>query len=335
MSGASMAAGRRPDLVGIGEILMDMTPAEGPRGPCFQANPGGAPCNFLAMAARMGSSVAFIGKVGDDAFGRRLRAALEEAGVDATGLLVDPEAATTLAFVHLAPSGDRSFSFYRRGCADTMLRPGELDPGVLDGCRALYCGSLAFSDEPLRSAADLLLSRARERGLIVFHDSNYRPALWSSPRTALETMRALVARADVLKVSDDEALMLTGEAEPGQAARALAAMGPSLVCVTRGAAESILAFKGRCIEVPTPGVPVVDTTGAGDAFFGTLAHLLLSALDPALQARSADALACLSPDEVLDMVRVAHAAAGLCVQGYGAIPSLPTREAVLAAAGRG
>lgn len=319
----------RWDILGVGELLVDMTPMAGPGGPCFMANPGGAPCNALAMAAKMGSRAAFIGKVGADAFGRALRAAISEAGVDTAGLVMDPEAPTTLAFVHLDPAGDRSFSFYRRGCADVMLRPDEVDPSMVSSARSLYFGSLSLTDEPIRSTVLGLASSARRAGLLVAYDPNYRPALWPSTQVAVEAMRQGLSLCDLLKVSEEEALLISGEGSVDDAAAFLSGAGPALVCVTRGERGSLTRFGGMVVEMASPRVAAVDTTGAGDAFFGTLLHLVL-ARSHAPGRRVLDGLL---PAELSSMLKLSHAAASISVQAYGAIPSLPSRDAVLAAAG--
>lgn len=312
---------KKYDFLAIGELLMDMTPVKGPQGIYFQPNPGGAPCNFLAMAQKMGSQTGFIGKVGGDQFGQQLRQTLIEVGVDPVGLIVDPSVPTTLAFVHLTEEGDRSFSFYRKHCADVSLHQEEVDFGLLDHAKALYFGSLAFTDEPLRSTTLALLKQAEEKGLTICYDPNYRPLLWPSVEEAVAAMRHGLRFTDVLKVSDEEALLLTKAKSLEEAANALAAENIPLVCVTLGAKGALIAFKNQLFSVPATKVNVVDTTGAGDAFFGTLMHQLIQAEQP---------ISAISLETLTEIVRVANKAAGLCVEHYGAIPALPEREQVLA-----
>lgn len=310
------------DLIAIGELLIDMTPVESQSGQAFCPNPGGAPCNFLTMAQHMGAKTAFIGKVGRDQFGLRLRDTVEAAGVDTAHLILDSERPTTLAFVHLDASGDRSFSFYRKGCADVGLRTDEVDMGVLERTRALYFGSLAFTDEPIRSTVGEVLNRAKALGLLICYDPNYRPLLWDSEAAAIAAMRGGLVYADVLKVSEEEARLLTGLEDLEAAAKALAKEGIPLVCVTLGAEGTLVCFKEACTQVPALAVKALDTTGAGDAFFGTLMQQLVCSDVPLAEQTLAS---------VRDMVRVANAAAGLCVQAYGAIPAMPAREQVFAA----
>ena len=308
------------DLVAAGELLVDMTPVSTPDGVCFQPNPGGAPCNFLAMAQKMGARTAFIGKVGADRFGQMLRKTITDIGIDASGLVMDSSLPTTLAFVHLDASGDRSFSFYRKGCADVGLEQGEVDMSILKRTGGFYFGSLAFTDEPLRSVATALIAEAKKQAVTVCYDPNYRPLLWPSQEAAVEAMRFGLQFADVLKVSEEEALLLTGKSSPEEAAKILSEHGIALVCVTLGEKGVLARFKGFDISIPGIKVKVVDTTGAGDAFFGTLMQQI---------ACSPKKLETLEKGELTLMLRTANAAAALCVQARGAIPALPDRERVL------
>lgn len=308
------------DIVAIGELLMDMTPVRHEEGVSFLPNPGGAPCNFLAMAQKMGARTAFIGKVGEDHFGHRLKETIEAVGIDTKGLRLDAQTPTTLAFVHLTEEGDRSFSFYRKGCADVSLKLEEVDMAMVEQAKVFYFGSLALTDEPIKTTAMTLVKEAHRLGKVICYDPNYRPLLWESEASAVAGMQWGLDYADVLKVSDEEAVLLTGEKDLNEAARKLAERGISLVCVTRGEQGTLAYFHETLIDVPAMQVKARDTTGAGDAFFGTLMQQVGCSEKP---------LAQLSIDEVREMVRIANVAAGLCVENYGAIPALPTRERVL------
>ncbi len=308
------------DLVAVGELLVDMTPLSTPEGVCFQPNPGGAPCNFLAMAQKMGARTAFIGKVGNVQFGKMLRKTIDDIGIDSFSLVMDSSLATTLAFVHLDASGDRSFSFYRKGCADVGLRLDEVDMSILRRTKAFYFGSLAFTDEPLRSAVAALLAESKKQNVLVCYDPNYRPLLWPSRESAVKRMNFGLQFADVLKVSEEEAQLLTGKESPEDAALCLSDHGIELVCVTQGDKGVIARFKNNTFSVPAKKVVAVDTTGAGDAFFGTLMQ----------QITGADkSLTDLCREELALMLHTANSAAALCVQARGAIPALPDRERVL------
>lgn len=316
----------RFDLIGIGELLMDMTPTQTPQGQAFIPNPGGAPCNFLAMAQKMGAQTAFIGKVGQDQFGLRLKTVIEEVGINTEALVLDSETPTTLAFVHLNEDGDRSFSFYRKGCSDVSLALNEVNLDLLHDTKALYFGSLAFTDEPTKSTAKAIIEKASQLGKLICYDPNYRPLLWKSKEEAVEAMLNGLPYANVLKVSDEEALLLSGQADVSAAALWLADYGKiDLVCVTQGEAGTLFALHGKLTEVPAYSVKAVDTTGAGDAFFGTLMQQIVEAL--CVQGESKSVMD-LDAARVNQMVQKANVAAALCVTGYGAIPALPSREQV-------
>lgn len=309
------------DIIAVGELLIDMTPVKVDGRLHFQANPGGAPCNFLAMAQLMGAKTAFIGKVGDDAFGKQLKVTVENVGIDTSNLMLDASKATTLAIVNLDEFGNRSFGFYRKGCADVSLRTDEINFELLDQTTAVYFGSLAFTDEPIRSAVVALLSKAVEKKRLICYDPNYRPLLWDSQEQAVKAMIGGLKYADILKVSDEEALLLSGASTLEEAATILAAEGIQLVCITMGEMGTLVAFKTDVFHVPAIETKVVDTTGAGDAFFGALVQQI-TCCGRHLQD--------LSVDDMKRMVLTANVAGGICVQNYGAIPALPNREKVLA-----
>lgn len=312
------------DIAAFGEFLMDMTPIQTPLGKGFIANPGGAPCNFLAMASRMGSSTMFFGKVGNDDFGRGLLKAATEAGIGTLGLVRDEKVPTTLAFVHLDDEGDRSFSFYRKGCADVSLELKEVDLSNFDRAKALYFGSLAMTDEPLKSTATVLVQRAKASGKLLLCDPNYRPALWTSSEAAVEAMMTCVNQAHIVKVSDEEIRLLTGKEDLWAAGEVLLAAGTELVFITKGPLGSIAMTPKERVEEPALQVHCVDTTGAGDAFFGTVASAMLSeGID------QPQALKELSSGQLRDFLRLGNIAAGLCVTKHGAIPALPSRDEVL------
>jgi fructokinase len=316
----------RFDVAALGELLIDFT--QGGRSaqgnPTFEANPGGAPANVLAMLRKLGRRCAFLGKVGADAFGDELARAVGEAGIDLRGLRRDGEVPTTLAFVHTLPGGDRDFSFYRRPGADTRLRPDELDAGVLRGCRVFHFGSLSLTDEPARGATVRALRLAQEGGAWISFDPNLRPPLWASPDLAREQIGWGLARCDLLKIADDELEFVTGERDCAAGAALLRRQYPNLrlVCVTAGAGGSY-AFCGgeEAFEPACARGGVTDATGAGDCF---CACMLDFVLDYGPEGLSAEALHAL--------LRFANAAAWLVTTRPGAFRSMPERgevEAVL------
>ena len=313
---------KRFDVAALGELLIDFTEngLSGQGNTLFEANPGGAPCNVLAMLARLGRRTAFLGKVGGDIFGRQLRETIRAAGIDDTGLVLDQAAHTTLAFVQNAPDGDRAFSFYRDPGADELLRPEELPAAVLDQARIFHFGSLSLTREPVRSATRTALARAKAGGAVVSFDPNLRPNLWKSLDDARREMLWGCTLCDVLKVAEEELAFLTGQEGIEAGAAAIGQKYPNirLLLVTRGARGSV-AFSGGQ-RAAHPGYPVhaVDTTGAGDTFCGCCLHYIL---EHGLEGLDQGALE--------EMLRFANAAAGLVTTRKGAIRSMPAGEDVL------
>lgn len=308
------------ELIGIGELLIDFTPStlEGQR--IFTQNAGGAPCNMLAMAQSMGTSTGFIGKVGDDSFGHFLKSALVTKQIDVEGLILAENVNTTLAFVHLESSGERSFSFYRKGCADIALTLEDINLSRIEKAKALHFGSLSFTDEPSKSAVLEAVAFAKQKGLLLTYDPNYRPALWENQAAAIEGMKLGLAYADVVKVSEEEALLLTGQPTVLEAAEALFNRGIQLICVTLGGEGSFYYHGSGHGIVSGFDCRVVDTTGAGDSFFGALVHHLIE---------SNQKVENLTKEAIEHFFKVANAAASLCIEDYGGMPSIPSRDAVL------
>ncbi|SBV94991.1 putative fructokinase-4 [uncultured Eubacteriales bacterium] len=308
---------KRYDVTALGELLIDFTECGlSPAGVrLFEQNPGGAPANVLCAVTRLGGSAAFIGKVGDDMHGRFLRETLEREGIDVSGLTEDPAVFTTLAFVGLSAGGERSFSFARKPGADTCLRPEEVSEALLRESAIFHVGSLSLTDEPARSATLTAVGRARELGAIVSYDPNYRASLWPDVETAKEQMRALVPLTDVMKLSDEEAGLLTGYEDPARCAQALLAQGPGCVAVTLGSEGALVATGEGTRRVSPFHVTAADATGAGDAFWGAfLSRLSANGKRPNQ----------LTLDEAYEFARLANAAAALCVERRGAIPAMPT-----------
>lgn len=315
------------DVVALGESLIDFTPDGhndmGMR--LFSRNPGGAPANVLAMYARLGGKTAFIGKVGDDGFGRFLRDTLAQAGIHTGGMRLTGACGTTLAFVQLDESGDRSFSFYRKPGADILLEAEEVDLALVESCGVFHFGSVSLTDEPCRSATLYGARRARAAGAVISYDPNYRPLLWDSEARAVAEMTAALDLADIVKVSEEEMVLLTGRTDLEEGARALMAHGAALVLVTRGPEGAWFLARGGRGLVPAYPVHAVDTTGSGDAFLGALLWRL--------GGKSAADLGRISQGEWEGHVAFANAAGGLTATKKGAIPALPSEEEILALAG--
>lgn len=305
------------DVIALGEALIDFTESGlSPAGMrLFEQNPGGAPANVACAVARLGGRAAFLGKVGDDMHGRFLRQTLSGAGVDVSGLVMDSGVFTTLAFVALGEKGERNFSFARKPGADTCLTPEEIAPELLKRGKLLHVGSLSLTDEPARSATFHAVRLAREQGLTVAYDPNYRASLWSNEAAAREGMRSMVPFCDVMKLSDEETELLTGEKAPEAAAEKLLGQGVACVVVTLGSAGALVATREGSRKAEPFPTQAVDTTGAGDAFWGAFLTQL---------TRDDKAPGELSLDEAVHYARFANAAASLCVGRRGGIPAMPT-----------
>lgn len=311
------------DVVALGETLIDFTPcgtnAQGME--LFARNPGGAPANVLAMNAKLGGKTAFIGKVGPDAFGNFLRQTLVKSGIDVSGLVVDQKIPTTLAFVQLDSRGDRSFTFYRNPGADVLLTSAEVNKALLDECAIFHFGSVSLTADPSRTATLEAAQYARRQGKLVSFDPNYRPPLWERAEDAIQQMRLSVKLADLVKVSEEEMQLITGESDLARGSRALLEMGPSLVLISLGSKGAYYCNAVCAGHLPTYKVTTIDTNGAGDAFMGAV-HFQL-------KGKTAAALKALPESELAEIVRFANAAGSLTTTKNGAIPAMPTREEIL------
>lgn len=310
------------DLAALGEILIDFTPnGKNETGmQLFSRNPGGAPANVLVMAGKLGAKTAFIGKVGSDLFGSFLKETLQNEGVDVSGMVASREVPTTLAFVQLNEKGDRTFSFYRNPGADVCLREDEVDETVLNQCGIFHFGSVSLTDEPSRTATLESVRKAKKAGAVVSYDPNYRPVLWRDEGLAVREMTRALELADVVKASEEELLLLTGESNLEKGARKLLERGPVLAVVTRGPKGAYFRTNGTSGPVSTFDVPTVDTTGAGDAFWGALLSRLCG--------KSREEISCMTHEQLERAVVFANAAGSLATMKKGAIPSLPTLKEI-------
>lgn len=310
------------DIIALGESLIDFTPsgANTLGMKLFACNPGGAPANVLAMHTKLGGRTAFIGKVGNDDFGRFLRDTMANAGIDVSAVVLTGEAPTTLAFVQLDERGDRSFSFYRKPGADILLRPDEVDGGILSHCGIFHFGSVSLTDEPCRSATLYAAETAKKAGALISYDPNYRPMLWDSAQRAKKEMQAALPLADILKVSGEEMELLTGCTSLAQGTKMLARHGAALVLVTLGHRGAYYRAGAGSGHLPAYDVKTVDTTGAGDAFLGALLWRL--------RGYGAATLRAVPQREWEGIVAFANAAGSLATAQRGAIPALPARAAI-------
>ena len=309
------------DVTALGEILIDFTPCgmsqAGQR--VFEQNPGGAPANVLACLNKCGKKTAFIGKVGNDMHGQFLVDVLKSSDICTDGVVVDDSVFTTLAFVALSETGERSFSFARKPGADTCLRQDELNEELIRDSKVFHIGSLSLTAEPAKGTTFKALEIAKEAGCIISYDPNYRAPLWDSKEAAVEGMRSVVSYVDVMKISDEETALLTDIAEPEGAAKALVAQGVSVVAVTLGADGALVCTKEGSTVVPGFKANMVDTTGAGDSFWGGFLKCLLES-----GKRPEE----LTLDEVAAFAKYGNAVASLCVEKRGAIPAMPVVEEV-------
>ena len=311
------------DVVALGELLIDFTciQTDAAGYPTMAAHPGGAPANFLAALSKFGAKTALLGKVGSDAFGKLLMGTLQNAGIETRGLSVADDVFTTLAFVTLDETGDRTFSFARKPGADTCIRFEDLDLGLIEEARVFHFGTLSLTDEPARTATYRAVAYAKSKGKLITYDPNLRKPLWSDLEMCKTQMLWGLQQADVVKISDEEVQFLFGMTPEAGAEHILKTYGVKLVFVTCGADGCLFRNAVACGRVPgLTGLSVVDTTGAGDIFGGSALWQLLQ-LD--------------QPPETLDeaqLTRVtgfACAAAGLSVTRPGGISSVPEPEEVL------
>lgn len=307
-------------IVTLGELLIDLTQKGTDKNGCgeFTAYPGGAPANVAVAAARLGADTGFIGKVGNDAFGRSLADTLKKEGVDISGLYVS-EHPTTMAIVSVDERGERSFSFYRDPGADTQLTTGEAIAAVkMNRPAVLHVGSLSMTTSPSREACVEAVRYAKENGALISYDPNYREALWDSKEKAEEMMRRLLPYTDILKVSDEEMEMLAWVSDPEKGSRILADNGISMVLVTLGADGVFVRMGENIARVPGFRTEVADTNGAGDTFLGAMLAQIVSET-----THSEDGWA-----DLLSMVRYANKAASLTCSRSGAIPAMPYADEV-------
>lgn len=310
------------DVVAIGELLIDFASksVDAAGYPTMAANPGGAPGNFLAALNAYGKKTAFLGKVGDDAFGHLLLGTLKQSGIETKGIVVDPTVFTTLAFVTFDESGDRSFSFARKPGADTQLTWEEVDKSIIDEAKVFHFGTLSLTDEPIRSTTQKALTYAKGKGKLITCDPNLRKPLWKSDAEAKEQILWSLSQADVVKISDDEVAFLWNCSPEEGADKLLAEFGVSLAMVTLGPRGCLLKTANAACQVPGPKVQPIDTTGAGDIFGGSAISRLLDLDKPAGALTEAD---------LAYIGRFATTAASLSTEHLGGIPSIQEASLVL------
>ena len=309
------------DVVALGELLIDFTPgALSDQGnPTFEANPGGAPCNVLSMLGRFGHKTAFIGKVGEDMFGRMLAKAITECGISAEGLRFDPNVNTTLAFVQKLANGDRDFSFYRKPGADMMLREDEISEDMIAGAKIFHFGTLSMTHPGVEAATRCAIGYAEKHGVLRSFDPNLREPLWKDLEDARRAIRYGLAHCDVLKISDNEIQWLTGKEDFTEGVNALRAeFDIPLILVSMGPNGSRAYTKDLMVEVPARLNPnTVETTGAGDTFCACVLHDVLE-----------NGLKTFTRERLERMLNRANAAASIVTTRRGALRVMPTPEEI-------
>ena len=309
-----------PDIVAIGEMLIDFTEVRAENGDImYKRNAGGAPANVAVMAAKMGASSAFIGKVGKDMFGLYLKNVLVTNGVNTSGLILDPNFCTTLAFVSKDENGERSFTFYRKNGADINLNYNEVNKSVVDSCKILHFGSLMLTNEPSKSAVLNTIEYAKQNGKIISYDPNWRENLWNDKDTAVREMQSVLKMVDIIKVSEDELQIVSDCSNMIPAIAQLLNMGIKIICITQGAKGCIIASRHGIERFSTYKVNTVDTLGAGDSFFGAfLGKIVLSG------KKMED----MDMNDLRDYANYANACGSLSSTKAGAIPAMPTNEEI-------
>lgn len=313
---------KKYDVIALGELLIDFTQnglSEQGNG-LFEANPGGAPCNVLSMLNNLGKKTSFIGKVGNDQFGKTLKKALEELGIGTENLLMDNEVHTTLALVHTFADGDRDFSFYRNPGADMMLTVDELNLDLVRDTRIFHFGTLSMTHDGIRATTKKAVETAKEAGALISFDPNLREPLWDSLDNAKEQVRWGLGKCDVLKISDNEIQWLTGEEDFTAGVKKIREEFPiPLILVSMGRDGSRAYYGDHYVEVaPFLQENTIETTGAGDTF---CACVLNYVLEHDLEA--------LTDEQLKEMLTFANAAASIITTRKGALRVMPTREEVL------
>lgn len=310
------------DVTALGELLVDFTEngisAQG--NTLLEANPGGAPCNVLAMLKNLGKKTAFIGKIGNDALGKMLKKTVEDQGICIDNLVEDEEIHTTLAFVHSDKDGDRSFSFYRNPGADLMLQWEEINVDFLVNTKIFHFGTLSMTEEEIKNVTKKAVQKPKENGVLISFDPNFRPPLWKDMEDARQQIWYGIGQCDILKISDDEILFLTGTKDIDEGiARIREKSHAKLICATMGKNGSKVYYKGKTVfGRPFLRKDTIETTGAGDTF---MACVLNTVLEKGLEQ--------LTQESLTEMLLFANAASSIITTRKGALKVMPQRQEIL------
>lgn len=313
---------KKYDVVALGEVLIDFTmngkSAQG--NGLFEANPGGAPGNVLAVLKKYGKEVGFIGKVGKDQFGTLLKSTMDELGIGTEGIVMDEKYNTTLAFVHTAEDGDRTFSFYRKPGADMMLSAEEINKDMIADTKIFHFGSLSMTDEIVRSATKEAVAYAKSQGKLISFDPNLRPPLWADLELAKTQIAYGMSQCDIMKIADDEILFMTGEKNIDAAIEVLTSMYQfKLLLVTLGKEGSMAVYKNLKVKEKGFVNPnTIETTGAGDTFCGSVLNYVLE--------HDIDNM---TEEQLHEMLIIANAGASLITTKKGALRVMPEKEEIM------
>lgn len=314
------------DVTALGELLIDFTEngISGQGNPMLEANPGGAPCNVLAMLQKLGKKTSFIGKVGNDQFGRMLKETIEMVEIDSGNLIMDEEVHTTLAFVHTFEDGDRDFSFYRNPGADMMLTVDDVQKDRIEASKIFHFGTLSSTHEGCKEATRAAIKCAKEAGVLISFDPNLREPLWNDLEDAKREIAYGLGQADIVKISDNEVVFMTGEEDYEKAAQILLETYKiPLMFVTLGRDGSRAYYKGLRVEVPGfIQENTIETTGAGDTFTGCVLSKILEN----------GGIEDLTEAQLEDMLVFANAGASLITTRRGALKVMPEMDEILALA---
>lgn len=312
---------KKYDVIALGELLIDFTSSgkSGQGNELFEANPGGAPCNVLAMLQKMGRKTAFIGKVGEDEFGFRLKETINSVGIESSYVRMDPTVHTTLAFVHKLANGDRDFSFYRNPGADICLTEHEVEECLLKEGKIFHFGTLSMTHENVRKATEKAIEIAETYEILRSFDPNLREPLWENLEQAKIQMRYGLAHCDILKISDNEVQFVTEKEDLNAGMRQILLEYPNikLACLTLGKEGSRVFYKEDIVEKPGFCLDSIETTGAGDTFCGSMLHYVLQYGIEGFDKKKLE-----------EMLVFANAAAALVTTRKGALCSMPDREEV-------
>lgn len=309
------------DVTALGELLIDFTEngISKQGNPILEANPGGAPCNVLAMLTKLGNQTLFIGKVGNDSLGKMLKDKVTALGINTRYLYQDENVHTTLAFVHTAEDGDREFSFYRNPGADMMLREEEVDETVIKESKIFHFGTLSMTHEGVRKATKKAVEAAKAGDTLISFDPNLREPLWDSLEDAREQVSYGMSVCNILKISDNEIEWYTGEKDYTKAVEKIReSYEIPLILVSMGKQGSRAYYKNQMVEVAAViQENTIETTGAGDTFDACVLDYILK-----------HGLENLSEENLKEMLQFANAAASIVTTRKGALCVMPSKEEI-------